>query len=264
MLTERVDKERSIRFYRWALADAEREVRQQYPLLRSIQNVHVANYLRTVEGMKREKQLHLARALVNRSHSAARCLLGEALNTEEELLIDDYLFDTRLKQSAITQEFYDKGLLETPYRRGRFAKLMIKKLEPILGLPEKEEDQSWVFVTVIPGWFIGTKVELIKRTKVLRYWQSVMAKPDEYPGLLESPSQNGTNILAWLGLGRTEIPVLCEQDEEPATEALARVCLHYISGMTAVLSDLTAEVMKEGEWDGIHWWQRLQLAYSKI
>ena len=270
MLTEGVDKERAVRFYKWSLADAEREVRQRYPLLRSIQNVDVVNYLRTIEGMKTEEQLRLARAFVNRSHSAARCLLGESsslgetLGTEEQILIDDHLFDTRLKRSAIAQEFYEKSLKGKPYNRGRFTKLMVKQLEPILGLPLRKEDESWIFVTEIPGWFVGTRVKIVRQTNFLRYWQNVMARPDEFPGSLESPSQNGTNILVWLGLGKTEISVLCEQDEEPVSEALANVCRHYLSGITDVLSDLPAEVMKEDEWGRVHWWQRLHVTQSKI
>ena len=89
-----------------------------------------------------------------------------------------------------------------------------------------------------------------------------MATSDEYAGMLNSPSQGGTNVLSWLGFSVQDIEVPSEQDEGPATEALSLLCAHYLDAIPAVLEGLTADVMRLEEWDGVHWWQRLDLQAS--
>ena len=50
-------KERCIRFYRWALRDFQREIDHDYPFLRTIQSVPAQAYLRTIEPLSRDEQV---------------------------------------------------------------------------------------------------------------------------------------------------------------------------------------------------------------
>jgi|GEM_PF-1905615 len=264
MLKDNVDKDRCIRFYRWAAVEAEREVRQGYPLLRQVPTVGAHTHLHLVAGMGLEEQLQLSEALVNWAHQVARSLLGEKFSDADNFLREQYLAKARRQWSSIEHALYSPFPEDTPYQKKRFAALLRSKLLPILGKPLKKGPpyvgSDLVYVTPIHGWFIGTRFQFLQGRNGVRYWQNVMAELDEYPGSLGNPAQNSTNISNWLGIGRNEIEIPFERNEEATVEVLTLVCSYLLEAMPAILDGLTAEVMEYGEWDGIFWYQKLWTA----
>lgn len=64
MTSAEAEAEIPIRMYRWAILDAQREVSQDYPFVRSIQNYTTQTYLNYVERLSDQGRLDLAVSLV--------------------------------------------------------------------------------------------------------------------------------------------------------------------------------------------------------
>ncbi len=254
MLAEDIDKQRCIRFYQWAKSDLEREIAEDYPFLRLIPSIDAGCYLEIIQALPPPEQLSLANALFRWSHQAALTLLGETLTAEEKTLREDYLSKRGLLRSRIEQK------LQTPVGEGialksiKFRRLIQEALEPILRTKPERGWSDLLFITPVDKWFIGTQVQTMDKGTRLRYYRCVMASETDYSGLLPSPSQNGTNTLSWLGVGRLDWEIPFGDLAEPAVEALSFVCRHYIQNISSVLDGLHPEL--QSSWDGIHWWQR--------
>src|SRR5215831_6145816 len=85
-----VEIEIRTRFYRWAMKDAEREVREEFPLLSRIEARSVKIFLEYMAKFNQEAQLELLLALTKRVHEFLIKRNDDALTNAEVQLVEAY------------------------------------------------------------------------------------------------------------------------------------------------------------------------------
>ena len=256
MLSNEVDKQRCIQFYHWARRDLEHEIAEDFPLLRTVPSLDAKCYLELLQVLPLPQRKVISTALLRWSHQAALILLGETRTAEEKTVFEDYKWECVLIRSRIQQQMRTRFAASTPLKADGMRKLVRHTLEDMLGVRPRPDWPDLLFIVPVGEWFIGTCVQLSERGSRLRYCQSVMMNETDYSGLLPCPSQNGTNIVSWLGVGRTDWDIPYEFGES-AVEAFAHICNHYLKNIGGVLEGLHPEA--ETSWNGVHWWQSQQI-----
>jgi hypothetical protein len=80
----------AIRYYRWSLDDARRELRENFPLLRAVKSSLVIRAIAYLESLADRDRLCGATTLVKRSHRRAVELAGDSWGAEDEAIDRDY------------------------------------------------------------------------------------------------------------------------------------------------------------------------------
>src|SRR5882672_4286390 len=80
----------AVRYYRWALDAARREVEENFPLLRTVRSALPIRAVAYLESFTEDDRLRVATALVKRSHRRAVELTGDSWGAEEERIDQDY------------------------------------------------------------------------------------------------------------------------------------------------------------------------------
>jgi len=118
----------AIRYYRWSLDDARRELRENFPLLRTVKSSLVIRAIAYLESLADRDRLCGATALVKRSHRRAVELAGDSWGAEDEAIDRDYRNAGRIPRP----DEADKLKLD----RGQFLSAVKAELTPVLGTGE--------------------------------------------------------------------------------------------------------------------------------
>ncbi len=239
-----VRDEFDVRFYRWALRDARRELKAGFPLLRRIRSRTVLGFLAYATSLPRARRSRLVVALVKRWHENAARLTGDRLSADEAALVDG-LLDVDLDAVLPGEEEYVKWRVKDPSRvrvdRTRLLARVQAAVDPVLGgsgRPLHGSAHLWLWETPIGPWTLRTSVDVGGRTFQLRYWHTLGAFGSQ-PSLL-SP---GTAIAGWLGIegDYTEWDRLTEAEAADAAAHLARLCQHFLTAASRLVEGLSPE-----------------------
>ena len=94
-----VADEFAVRYYRWALADARREVEENFPLLRTVKAALPMRAVAYLESLAGDERLQAATALVKRNHRRAVALTGDVWGADEDRIDREYRAAARVWRS---------------------------------------------------------------------------------------------------------------------------------------------------------------------
>lgn len=228
--------------YRWAVSDVQREVAQNYPFVRSIQNYQSQKYLEYVSQLSYEERLNLAVCLVNSVHPIAVRHFGKSVTESDQKALLQY------RSFATTSYPEYLNLLRrrncdacVSIDKGSFFQRITKELELLFACSIKKTGRFSCSITVPVGsWYLKTTVELLSKTEGWpRYYQYILKKPEEIVSLSQLPSHKVTNMFFWMGIhGETVWETPFEIDTEPALKSLLAVCQHLASSLPDTLGGL--------------------------
>ena len=152
-----------VRYYRWALDDARREVRGNFPLLRAVKSGLVMRAVAYFESLADDERLRAATALVKRSHRRAGELTGDPEGAEDEAIDRDYRSAARIARPE--EESYRQTLLHEPDKltidRGRFLATVKAQLAPVLGAGAPfSTKHEWRYETTFGPWTLATLIDV--------------------------------------------------------------------------------------------------------
>jgi hypothetical protein len=226
------------RFYRWAIRDAEREVREGYPLLRRIESRAVKTFLWYISETPQDEQLELVQALVKRAHDFRINRNDDALTPGERRLaegytqavLDDISFNSFTKEGSIP--FWvprrKAGLPSRPkLKRKQFLNRVSEALRPVMaGSTERLTSENIWFERKYNKWTIRTSV--------------YVGKPPHYRHLIRADWRDVlvTTITSWLGVGDGAWDVLYEDQSAEAAQTFGVLCAHFMTAIPEVLDGL--------------------------
>ena len=221
----------TVAFYRWALEDFRREIREGFPFLRRIKQRYLLfRQLPAIESLPPDDQQQLASALVKRFHAGAARSVGETISAEEWRVYDWYMSDiARIRP----EEFRLDPQMLSKVNRKQFAALLKEELEPVLGDDVEPFGQNvWRYWTPIRDLTILTYVDVGGQYHQLMYSQALTTRGTPY-------TPTGTSILAWLGISsQTMWNLLTDSDTSETAKSLALLCSHFMHAVPSLLDGL--------------------------
>jgi len=247
----------AVRYYRWALDDIHREVREGFPLLRSIKSSLPMRAVAFLESFSDDDRLRAATALVKRFHPRAIELTGDSFGAAEREVDEGYRAAARIPRPE--EEWYRQAMLNNPAElridRRRFLSAVKAELAPVLGAGEPFST-DWRYDTPLGPWTLTTLVDVGGSVHQLMYTQTIVhsrasaggAPAPQRPAAgaagaaAPRPLKEGLSACAWLGIaGQTDWNRLVESDTPAAARSLARVCAHFLEALPALLAGLSPE-----------------------
>ena len=202
----------AVRFYRWALADARREVEQGLPLLRTVKW-----------------------SLAIRAVAWLESLAGDAWSADEERVERDYLAVARVERPE--EAWYRQVLLHDPGRlrvaRGRLLERVKAEVTPSLGAGSPFGSKTaWLFETPLGPWRLATFIDVGGHAP-LAYTQTIRVDPARV-------LMRGVCVTGWLGIagGQTVWQQITEADAPAAVQSLTRACEHFLRAAPALVDGL--------------------------
>jgi|SRR5882672_1646209 len=249
----------AVRYYRWALDDIRREVRESFPLLRSIKSSLPMRAVAFLESFSDDDRLRAATALVKRFHPRAIELTGDSFGAAEREVDEGYRDAMRIARPE--EEWYRQAMLNDSARlridRRRFLAAVKAELAPVLGAGEPfSSTREWRYDTSLGPWMLTTLVDVGGSVHQLMYTQTIVHSRASAGGApaprrpaartagaaTRRPLKEGLSACAWLGIaGQTDWNRLVESDTPAAARSLARVCAHFLEALPALLAGLSPE-----------------------
>jgi hypothetical protein len=240
-----------LRYYHWALAQARREINEDFPSLRLIKNELVYKFLEIARSMDKEEQLQFLSALVKRTHSDGVELAGDPFTARDQELIDRYLnhdyseiapglpvldgtFERR-GDKRIYRSVNERATLPKIDKK-RLRKLVVQKLRPILGeCSMKESSDSWWYETKIGIWSVWTLVAAYKKFVHLSYFQRIVVQEGIDLRFPISPT-------AWFGIGggSTDWKLWENSEMEEATDSMCLLVKQFLDAAPSLLEGIPA------------------------
>jgi hypothetical protein len=226
------EEERQIRFYHWALWDAQREINEDFPLLTTIHNPRVKAYIHLYRNMDALERTLTNVCVVTRFHKEAARLLGQDVNPEWDDLYQRFMQSIHQQSQAFTPLCVGFDLDNRDWQQ-----TMFQELSAILGDRFQRVNRNQChFLTPIPSWWIRTEIGWVDTGSFLRCEYEFIQQPDEYVGAPGFSTQRRTSIMRWLGCGHTEWILGSEEDWQKAVQSIAKISKHFISQMTSLFS----------------------------
>lgn len=230
----------AIRYYQWAKDDFQREIREDYPLLRQIKHSYLQfRQLPILQSLKSEKQQLLVSALLKRFHRRAVLLLEESILPLEQAMLDWY-DEKRREIPSIEFPYRELELVgEIPYKvnRKKFRARLQPILLPILGAkPEKWDGGVWRYEQVFGDLSLYTFIDTGGQYHQLTYEHLI--GPKGRPELAAYPAVGirCISVLGWLGLSsQTMWNMLTDANVEETTQTLALFCSHFVKALENIL-----------------------------
>jgi hypothetical protein len=231
-----IETEILLRFYRWARKDAEREVRDGYPLLGRIESSATKMFLEYMALVSEEEQLRIVLILLKRVHDIAVEESGELLTDEEKGIISDYiqfqlnhpLLD---RQEPLIRFRVPRRALGLPPRsklRTRdFSRKIKAELAPVFyGSVERHGANDLFYENAHNKWTVQTSVHTGRPP---HYFHSIRAS---WRVVLT------TTITSWLGVGDGAWDLLYEDNSNAAAETIAALTDHFLKAVPELLEGL--------------------------
>src|SRR2546428_355874 len=122
----------AVRYYRWALDDARREVQADFPLLRTVRSALPIRAVAYLEPFSETERLAKMTSLVKRSHRRAVSLTGDSWGAEDERVDEHYRDAARVRRPE--EEWRYDAMLHDPAKlkinRRRFLAAVKAELDP--------------------------------------------------------------------------------------------------------------------------------------
>ena len=229
----------AVRYYRWALDDARREVRENFPLLRAVKSGLVIRMIAYLESFAGDDRLRVAMALVKRSHRRAVELTTDSWGADEETIDRNYRAAASIPRPD--EEWYRHALLHEPDKlkidRGRFLAAVKAELTSVLGAGEPfSTEHEWRYASPLGPWTLVTLVDVGGSVHQLAYTHTVRTAAPR-------PLREGVSLCGWLGIGggHTVWNQLTQADSPAAAQSLARICAHFLEAAPALVAGLVPE-----------------------
>jgi hypothetical protein len=225
------------RYYRWALQDWEREIAEDFPLLRSIRDNNARLAIRLMIGIKSNQRLLLAKALTKRFRKPILAQWGDTFTEEDKRF--EKLFMDELSQGSSLEPTYPNVISPEPLKlkREQLKHCLVRALSPALG--ENYEDwgnwKVWKYSTIIGAWQVITYFDIGGRFHQLSYAHEIMSPEQVY--LARSIS-----ILGWFGISsQVMLQGLDDSDAKPTATALAKIIKHFMNVAPKLLEGLSPD-----------------------
>jgi len=230
----------AVRFYRWALEDLYREIREGLPLIASIKGSTAMRFIEIWDALSPEERCLLAPALVKWQHPRAIEITGEYLTASEQELLEAYrkssLEACRLEEDI--GRLRVAGQLPAKKVNGRnFTRAVKRELAQAFGEYLKFSYPTYtVYNPTVGAWTVNTWVETGQPAS---YHHSVEAADHVY--LLER-----TSFLGWLGIRGHLVWDLVRDDDDAAAAAISIgvLCSHFMHAVPSLLEGLSHDVQK--------------------
>lgn len=219
-------------FYAWAMEEANREVRDDFPTLEMVKGSASWGARDYLKSLRPELRKPLMKALVKRvSRSAPLTKLENRLLKGYLDLIADYSEPHRARYRA---ERFKSGLRSKGVDKKALAALSKDKLTAKCGeITVRYSAYHWVHSVLCQGWLVNTYVEVRNSVYQLSYYHDVVSPLDELAIL-----KSNVSALLWLGIFPTEWDLLGRGDEAAAANSLEQVCAHFIDSLAGLLAEL--------------------------
>jgi hypothetical protein len=273
-MESQIQEEFALRYYRWALADAEREIVEDYPFLGNIRSASilpVVDYLRKhspdeqrqflqaciklyqqsitkrVRSTITEKEVLLAMKIRDEISEMAlqyreNFSLNVALSGKNKAKRIGDLVGIREKVYGISEQekvawvskYQTYGIKKA--RKSVLKSLVRKHLIPICGNISMNESIIWILSTTIGEWQIETEIDFggFSSMAYSHYLRSTNPATGEILQLVPTVS-----ITEWLGFfSVTEWDILHEGEEEAAVHLFAQIAAHFFNAAPTLLRGL--------------------------
>jgi len=231
------------RYYWWSLSYWENEIRQDFPILRSVKDVIASRAVRIMESLNEKERWIMAKALVKRARQPnILTICGDPL-TEEDKRFADLFMDLfqmeNWREASMTTPEEAKESIKTlkKLKRNKLKQSIIKELSPILGgdYHNWSDWKEFRYHNVIGPWTILTHFDISGTHYQLSYHHYIVVSEHVYLGEYLS-------ILRWLGVAsETDWEGLCDSDIEPTSKSLAVIIKHFMDAAPKLLSGLKPE-----------------------
>ena len=263
MTLEEAREEFAVRYYRWALQEAQSEVEDEFPLLSKMGSHEAGRFLSLMYTMSKEDRFSLAAALVRQAHLPKRMQVADAqMTSEDNRLVEKWrraiLVSTPKEQSIFQQKKSGEWI---QVKRKRLASLIERELRPTLGEPEAtpwpRSSEGWSYLSGVHGWKIRTNLDLGGKFHQLSYEHRIhgprLAEPvrnkshwisqRSYAQMILEPGcyDYPISIFAWLGIGQTDWADISDDDAPVVAASVARLCQHFMTAAQILLDGLSVE-----------------------
>jgi hypothetical protein len=225
----------SLRRYRWALADAKREVMEDFRLLRLEKSRLSFSFVQFAEKLNREDRLTLLSACVKHANPRAVELTGDVITPLEESFYN--------QKSAHIQTGIALGLW--PFDDQKSAKIVRKEFRKFLranlsdrGLGEFDPWQlpaEWRYRLKVGNWTVETYIDTGGSYRQVGFIHAIRG-PDDAP-LFSHYLSDG------LGAGSNEWNMLTDKDLPRVADDIVVLARHFIDSMPELLAGLEPPVV---------------------
>jgi hypothetical protein len=216
------------RYYRWALADARREVAEGFRFVRSVKGVIAQRFLAYVELLSPIERVELMSAMVRRFHRQAGHAADEPLTDREHAMLDRKDGEMLRPRSPGHEPAMraSRGSNKRRLASGVHERLVqIPRLVNTGAVGERYEIR-------IGSWSVFTSLSYGRPPYYCHY-----IRDDSSRSLLEWGS-----LFSWLGIaGQTTWDLAQAGDAKETAEAMASVCNHFLGSVSELLTDLSID-----------------------
>jgi hypothetical protein len=232
------------RYYEWALADAAREVEQDFPFIRRVRDDNAYKFLELIQPMTKAEKSHFITALSRRFRQSI--LTGiECISPEDKKFIrlfneSDYgeilpgirgrLPITRYlgRKTLITR---DEPLTLARINRKSLSQAAIEHLRSVLGdKGQFSGPLAWHCETQIGPIRVWTSLDAGKRLHHLSYLHHLS---DGDKRIL-----NGVSTMKWLGISpQTDWQLGSDSEIDETAEALGIFCKHFVDAVRSIVAE---------------------------
>jgi hypothetical protein len=215
------------RYYRWALADSQREVEQGLPMVRLVRSVGALTFIEMMRARSKEEQFLIARLLVKWAHKAIAEPLDpltpdEARNAEawvqergNHIARDGYRMANQLAAGQPAE-----------VDRRRFASEVKANLANVCGPHEDLGQGVWQHEQSVGDLLVQTRIDVGGRQHQLTYGHTLKISGNVW--------MEHVSLLSWLGIaGQTHWVLRSESDAAVAAASLRAACAHFLLAASA-------------------------------
>jgi len=221
-----------INYFRWACAEFDREVDDDFLLLRTVNHPLNRIFLDYVEGRPSGTVRVLGRGLVKRFHKRAVELSGAVLTEEEADALAEWdpIRDRRIVRLPIGARdgltIPGKGPISEAWTR----EILSERLTKVCGPGAQWDPHQWRYERTVDACRVRTNIDMSGQRAELTYSHSLDR------GDRPSTLREGIALLSWLGLcGETTWRVWEESDVMPVANGLVACCERFVGGLPKML-----------------------------
>jgi hypothetical protein len=224
----------TLRRYRWALADANREAAEDFRLLRLCRSALTISFVQFAEKLGPEDRLALLSGCVKRAYSRAVELAGDAMTPLEESL---YKEEAAQVQIGIARGLWPFGTQErTKIPRKEFRKFLRGNLAD-RGLGEFDPWQmpaEWRYRLKFGSWTVETYIDTGGSFRQVGVNHAIRG-PNDTPFM--------RHLTGGLCVGTNEWDMLTDEDLPNVPDNIVILARHFIASMPALLAGLEPPVI---------------------
>ena len=224
-MLQKTRDEFALRFFRWAIGDARREVGEGLRLIRSIKGASALRAAAYLGRLSPSEQVEVLEALTKRFHPRASAA-SDALTARQVALIEKKDLAMReMVPPEVSRQSTQEGAPMSTSRLKTLAKRHLASLGEIVPLTSRvsQYDQR------VGPWTVHTMVNVGSPCYYVQYIRAAGA----------APLQESISVLAWLGVtAQTTWDLARAGDEEQTVEAIVNACSHFLAAAPALLEGI--------------------------